>query len=212
MAIHEFWDNVWQGARLAAVGHVVDRPNPDIGKIEQSIRATQHWLSAKHVQGFNEKDFSFLPQAERRKLAELVKRYLNVASKIHPLASPPQEQVDQAIPPFLKIVELLEFHRYADAEAYRIGKQVENFIRDYRPAFLADLRFETGADQTGDPAISMWAILEDAAVEESVFRANANRVYELLRVAVRSVEPKRWPYVSLRTVSEQAELLETPAA
>ena len=45
----------------------------------------------------------------------------------------------------------MEFDRYGDAEAYRIGKQIERALEGRRPPELAELRFNTGTDNTGDP-------------------------------------------------------------
>jgi hypothetical protein len=54
---------------------------------------------------------------------------------------------------------MLEFDRYGDAEAYRPGKQIERALHISRPPELAELRFNSGIDHSGDPALWIWAFL-----------------------------------------------------
>ena len=106
----------------------------------------------------------------------------------------------------MEIVRTLEFDRFGDDEAYRIGKQLENVIRDHRPPELAELRFNTGRDSAGDPAIWIWAILTDEAGEDKVFAKHAASIRQLLEDVERRIVPDRWPFVRFSTVGEEQDL------
>jgi hypothetical protein len=165
------------------------------------------------VAGYHEADFDFLPEAERQRLTRLVEDFRQVASEVDPAGPASKEQVERALPLFRDIIALLEFDRFGDAEAFRLGKPIEQLIQRHRPAELADLRFQTGLDHTSDPAIWIWAILTDeTATDEERFFQTSERVRKLLDGAARTVAPERWPYIRFRTVTEQAEIMaEAPA-
>jgi hypothetical protein len=208
MSLQDFWVNVRRGSKLPAPDHPVNSLRLDAGVIERSLRATNDWLTPKSVAGYNEADFDFLPEQERQRLTRLVEDFRAVASQVRPRTLPTKEQVDQALPLFRDIVQMLTFDRYRDAEAYRLGKQIENALEGQRPPELAELWFETALDHTGDPGIWIWAILHDEAAAEPVFAKNLNTIHEVLDPIARSVAPERWPYIRVRIVSEQAELAE----
>ena len=206
MSVQDFWINVRRATTALSPWARIDSQRIDAADIERELRALPAWLNSKCAEGFNPDEFSFLPEANRKKLASLVRRVREVASKVPLFATATPEQVDRAVPPFLEIIAMLEFQRYADADAYIWGKQIERFIVPYRPPILADLRFETGLDHTSDPGIWIWMIVTDAAVEVPEFRTNTNFIRRLLDTASRAVAPERWPYIRLRTVAEQAEI------
>jgi hypothetical protein len=214
MALADFWRNVRLGARLVAPRVVVvDAPKLDASRIEKGLRLSDVWLTPQSVEGYSEADFSFLPETERRQLTQLVESFRQIAITVPPDERATPQQVEQALPLFRDLVAALEFDRYGDAEAYRLGKLIENGIRGRRPAELAELRFNTGLDQTGDPGLWIWAILtDDTLVDEDQFFAQTERVRKRLDAVARSLEPSRWPYVRFRTVSEQAELTEAQAS
>jgi hypothetical protein len=208
MALRDFWINVRRVTPLPAPEAVIDSPKLDAARIEQALRGTDLWLTPRAVAGYHEADFDFLPEPERQRLTRLVEGFQQIAAEIDPTAPPPQEAVEQALPLFQDIIVLLEFDRFGDAEAFRLGKQIENLIRRHRPPELVELRFQTGLDHTGDPAIWIWYLLADDAADEERLFQTAERARKLLDGAARSVAPERWPYVRFRTVGEHAELME----
>jgi hypothetical protein len=213
MALQDFWSSVRTAARLLAPTATVDSPKLDAGRIEQTLRATDLWLTPRSVAGYHEADWNFLPEPQRQRLTRLVEEFRHVASEIDPTGPAPKESVEQAFPLFRDIIALLEFDRFGDAEALRLGKQIENLIQRHRPAELAELRFQTGPDNTGDPAIWIWAILTDEATpDEERFFQTSERVRKLLDTAARTVAPERWPYIHSRTVAEQSEIMEEAQA
>lgn len=206
MSLREFWISVRTGARLLAPSATVDSPKLDAGAIERVLRRATLWLTPSVVAGFNEADFAFLPDSERKRLAELVAGFRQVASQVPPTAPANEDQIERALPLFREIIGLLEFHRFGDDEAYRIGKQIERAIEAHRPRELVELRFNTGTDNTADPAIWIWAFLSDEKEDDFLRRARAVR--PLLDWASRTVAPDLLPYISFRSVGEQAELAE----
>jgi hypothetical protein len=190
----------------------VDSPRLESTKIEAMLRSADLWLTGKSVEGFNEADFLFLPDSERKALKDDVEAFSEVASHVPPAAPTTGQQRDAARPPFQRIIERLEFDRYLDAEAYRIGKQVERAILDRRPAELLSLRFQTSVDNTGDPAIRIWAYIKDDVMQSPEFSEKTSRIRRLLESASRAIAPERWPYVRFRTDVEQREIEEARAA
>lgn len=213
MSLRDFWTSVRVGASFLLPHMTVDSPKLDASQIEKALRSAPVWLTPASVDGFHEEDFSFLPDEERSRLANLVRRFQQLAAQVSPNAPAAEETIEQAEPIFQQIVEMLEFDRYADDEAYRIGKQIEQAIKPHRPAELAELRFvESGLDSTGDPALWIWVILTDRAAETPGFESKATAIRKLLESSARQVAPERWPYVRIRTESEQAELAEAMAS
>jgi len=177
------------------------------------LRKSNMWLTPACVDGFDKQEFFFLPQEQQEQLAGLVGRFRQITSTVPPGGPATREQEDQALPMFLEIIQLLEFDRYGDAEAFRLGRQIENRIAAFRPPSLVDLRFNTGLDHSGDPAIWIWAILSDESTDDdSKFFQTTEQVRNLLDAAARELAPERWPYVRFRTVSEQTEILEAQPA
>jgi hypothetical protein len=208
MSLQDFWMNVHMASRLPTPDHPVDSLRLDAGVIERSLRASDDWLTPKFVAGYAEADFGFLPDQERQRLTRLVEDFLAVASQVRRKTLPTKEQVEQALPLFRDLVLMLTFDRYRDPEAYRLGKQIESALEGERPPELGELWFETARDHAGDPGLWIWAILPDEAAAEDIFPKTLNTVQETLDPLARRVAPERWPYISVRTMSEQAELAE----
>ena len=101
---------------------------------------------------------------------------------------------------------MLEFDRYGDAEAFQAGKRVEGLIAPHRPKELEELRFQTGEDHSGDPAIWIWAIITQEPDPLPSFVRTTKTIRALLEAASREAAPELWPYIQFRTVGEVAEL------
>jgi hypothetical protein len=209
MAYHDFWTNVRIGAKLYAPPFIAEAPRLDADAIERMLRQTTHWLTPRSVAGFDEEELSFLPDGERSQLAKLVADFRQETSTVSPMAPPRDDIVERALPLFRDIVRLLEFDRYEDAEAFRLGKLIEREIAPWRPPELAELRFRTGLDHTGDPGLWIWAFLSDeVSVEDEDFLEAARTLRGPLEDVARQVAPDRFPYLSFRSLMEQSEPLE----
>jgi hypothetical protein len=209
MAFHDFWTNVRIGAKLYDPPFIAEAPRLDADAIEGMLRQSAHWFTPRSVAGFDEKEFSFLPESERAQLAKLVADFRAEASVVKPMAPTPAGAVERALPLFRDIIRLLEFDRYENAEAFRLGKLFEREIAPWRPPELAELRFRTRLDHTGDPGLWIWAFLSDEVSEKDEdFLKAAGTLRDPLDDAARQVAPDRFPYLSFRSLLEQSEPLE----
>ena len=162
MALERFWQSVRTAARMIRPPAVVaDSPRIPSDVIAKRLASSDLWLAPDSVRGYDENDFQFLTQEERNRLTEAVGRFKRVAEAVNPRGPAPIERVEAARPAFQQIVEQLEFDRFGDAEAYRIGKEIELKMDRERPERLAELRFETGLDSTGDPGLWVWAFVSE---------------------------------------------------
>lgn len=206
MSLHDFWTNVRMGARLIVPQAFVDAPPLNADDLTARLRSATLWLTPQAVDGFDAADFTFLPATERTELSKWVKEFQDTAAAVNPTAPAPQEVVEKALPLFRNIVQTLEFDRYNDDEAFRLGKLIEQEISRYRPPELADFRFKTGRDHTGDPGLWIWVFLSDEASKtDDEFLETVRRLRGLLDPVARRVAPDRWPYLSFRALAEQSE-------
>ena len=152
MALRDFWTNVRMGARLVVPKVIADEQCPDPGELERKLRSATLWLTPLAVEGFDPADFDFLSEDDINSLASQVEAFRRLTRNLDPAAAVPEKTVLEALPVFQAILQHLEFDRYGDEEAYRLGKLIDREIQRWRPKDLAELRFETGFDHTGDPA------------------------------------------------------------
>jgi hypothetical protein len=209
MAFEDFWISVRRAAGpIARQARVVDLPRLDPNEIDRTLRAEPTmWLTPRAVAGFDVKDLDFLPQAERRRMAKLVKDFQTLTSGLNPKDRAADEVVERALAMFRDIIVLLEFNRYEDPEAFRLGKQIEQAIKAQWPEELAELRFSTALDHTGDPGIWIWVFLtEEASTTDDEFLENAKRLRHWLDTIAREIAPERYPYLSFRSIAEEVDL------
>lgn len=212
MSVHEFWLSVRTAARLIAPTVTADSPQIDSSAIERILRGSAIWLTPRAVAGFDADDFQFLPGSERQQLSNSVAKFLDVACKADPKKPATELQIQDALPHFLRIVEILGGNRYADADAFVIGKKIEQRLVGQLPNTVLELRFETGEDSSGGDALWIWVILKDEVAESTpVLLSNTGIVRERLTDAVRESGIKRWPYVRFRTQAD-LEPLRTSAS
>ena len=209
MAFHDFWNKVRIGAKLYDPGFIAEAPPLDADAIEEMLRKTTHWVTPRSVAGFDETEFAFLPDGERAQLTKLVADFRQATATVNPFAPATADTAERARPLFRDIIRLLEFDRYDDAEAFRLGKLIEREIAPWRPPELAELRFNTRLDHTGDPGLWIWAYLSDEVSEKDEdFLEAAQRLRDPLDDVARQVAPDRFPYLSFRSLREQSEPVE----
>lgn len=206
MPLEDFLTNVSISAGQLAPTVIADSPRLDTADIEDALRKTVLWLTPKAVVGFDPADFVFLPPSELKSLTESVERFRNIARQVPADRPATDEQIQQAFPEFLRIVEILRPDKYADPDALEIGKKVEERLAGRLPAAIWELRFETDEDSSGEPAVWIWVILKDDAVRKDVFQTNVTVIRKLLADTVTELGFKQWPYVHFRTDSELEQL------
>lgn len=91
--------------------------------------------------------------------------------------------------------------RKSDKRAEEIGKRVVQHIGESLPRWVEGLRFETGEDWVGDPALWIWVELEDEAARRD-FNRKINLVQGQIQEAIRVLDIGIWPFIRFRTVSE----------
>lgn len=198
MALQEFWNGVRSG--LYQYGRDA---GPEPGGV---LRQLSLWALISFVEQFRKEDFAFLLADEQARLTVAVADYLAVARREADASPVGSGNFAATRTAFVKIAELLDFDRYTDSDAYRIGKSIEARILKFRLPELADLRFETGDDHTGKPCLRIWAVFTDAAVTDPEFRRKKTETRQVLESASRLIAPDLWPLVHVRIVSEQAEI------
>lgn len=203
MSLREFWISVRTGAKFLLPSATVDSPKLDANRIESMLRGTFIWLTPKAVEGFDESDFDFLADGERNRLTQCVNEFVNAAQQVPPDQPATDAQVQAGLTPFQCVLEIMRPDKYGDVEALVIGKRVEQCVAGQLPEWVADLRFETGEDSNGDPAVWIWVEVADVAAEEEVFSKNTKQVRDIIESSLRKLGIQHWPYVRFRTSSEQ---------
>mgnify|MGYP001132467854 CR=1 FL=1 len=210
MSLSEFWINVRRAFHDPGPG-VPEARRLDDPAIEAVLRRSSDWLTVDTVDGFDEADFPFLPEAGRRRLKESVEAFLGFAATRKFRRPPTPETVEAAVPVFREIVRLLEFDRYDSPEALRIGKRIEEAIRDDRPTELVDLRFSAGPDHMGAPAVWIWAYLSaEVSEDDRKFLEFARDIEDWLDPIARRIARDRWPYFYFRSIVEEDGPVEVP--
>ena len=89
------------------------------------------------------------------------------------------------------------------ATAQLIEKQISDVLNqlDNLPAPVKKWEIDTGTDSTGENAVWIWAIIEDASLAQLSQNARA-RLRDRIRDAVRQVSPMLRAYIRFRAASE----------
>jgi hypothetical protein len=197
MSLHGSWTNVGLGANLISPRVSAAVPQVDANDLTERFQRADLWLTPRAVDGFDRSGFSFLSGVELDQLESLVVRFREIASTVNPTAPAPIDAVNGAGSKFLQIVLMLDLDRYEDDKAYRLGKLIKQAVAPYRPSELAQLRFRTGPDHTGDPGLSIRTFLSDEPrMTEKQFLDSFQKMRRLLDPIARRIAPNRWPYLS----------------
>lgn len=76
------------------------------------------------------------------------------------------------------------------------------------PHYVREVKYELDEDWTGDPAVYIYLILADELTQEPGYQDDVLRVNQEVSNAVFASGTDRFPYVRVRTVSEERELAE----
>lgn len=85
-------------------------------------------------------------------------------------------------------------------------EEVINLLKRKSPPEVNDLVFESGFDAGGEPAIWVWVIFEDTALETKWTFDNRSQIRDSIVQELRDAGIPDWTYVRFRTASEQSEL------
>jgi len=205
VSLQDFWISIRAGSGFLTPHVTADSPLVDTDRVARNLQAAVIWLTPRCVDGFDENDFGFLPEAERRDLSQAVERFREIASRVNPKGRATTQQIQDALPPFLQILKILGIpnNKYADAEALIDGKRIEQYLSGHLPSSVVELRFETGDDSSGGPGLWVWVVFkDDVAADDAVLFLATEEVRNLVVEAVRRLGIERWPYVRFRTESD----------
>ena len=205
MALRDFWISIRTAARFLSPNVITDSSECDTQQIAVALQHACIWLTPKSVEGFDEQDFDFLTDEDRQQLTRHIDKFITVARQVPSDAPASREQIHAALPPFLDILDIMRPDRYADIEALRIGKRIEQELGNQIPVWIQEMRFESGKDASGDPALWIWVEMDDAAATREDFSQNTRRVRSMIIDCVRRLDVPYWPYVRFSTVSERIE-------
>jgi len=83
------------------------------------------------------------------------------------------------------------------------SKAREVVDRTKLPPFVVDRRVELDVDSTGETAVWIWIIVAD---DTELAADDVSSLRNALRAELRRADVELWPYVRIRTRSEQAKL------
>lgn len=78
-------------------------PSNDREELEGRLRQSNLWLARSAVAGFDREDFPDLDPKTLERLDRSVSRFQEVAATVDPKRPPTRDQVEDAIPPFVKV-------------------------------------------------------------------------------------------------------------
>jgi len=225
MALDQFWNDVRERNPLFREGlSPPDVPRTDAGELDTALTERQEaWRPRGALKGYDEKDFDFLPSAARDRLTDLVARVNATAAELRELwyrfrsDADAEELFAERVPlgrlPLRDIILILEQDRYRTPDALRYGKLVEQEFGDTLPEGVVELRFESGPNSWGEPALRVWALLSDesTATDESLVKVGRH-ARAAIRAALTAAVPDCLAYISFRGISERVEEEEEAAA
>lgn len=200
MAIWELLDNVSTTSRQLESARIdLSSEVQDSDAITELASRYQDWLTPHSVGGYDPADFDFLSSEEQRELRESIEAFMAAAGDGLAALRATGDGVQRALRAFTKIFHILRPDKYADPDALRIGKQIEAWARPSLPKWIAELKFRTGVDSTGEESIWIRAIVDDEVMEEPSFAVQAESARRILFAAAQRYGGKRWPYISFRS-------------
>lgn len=201
MAIEVFWDNVRQAAGLVVprglMTEVADVPPPAV--LEERLRATTPiWRRGASVVGYDARDFEFLAKEDQEKLTDTVKRFKEALATEAPTDP---DKSDEAAEAFATILGILNFYQYADASALRLGKRIEERLKQQRwLGVVRELRFSTGGPFDDLAVLNVTAVLKEAElITEAKFLEQARLVQAALEPIAEEVAPDWFAHIMCRT-------------
>jgi hypothetical protein len=204
--VRNFWREVNQEIGFAWSEAIADRPRLTTQDIEKQLSTSKRWLWSSVFVSFHDNDFQFLSLPELKFLTDAVQRVRAVASEIDSEGVATADQLNRARADFVKIVNLMEFDRFDDGDAYFLGKTIERRLANKWPLPLDHLRFRTGQDSTDDPALWVWAfVAETGEYEEARFLERTDVIEEVLEPIAREAAPEGRLYLRFRSTLDLPE-------
>lgn len=199
MAIDDFWLNLRTAASLYSPTVAADSPRVDTGYLERMLRGAVMWLTPRSVDGFDPNDFQFLDEDQQARLRAVVERFRAVASSVPGNQPATRPQAEEGRAAFAEILQILQPHRFRDAESFQTQVLLERGLRGQLPRWVTGLFCETGTDVGGDPAVWIWVEVTDDATTKGRIEKEGQGVHELISAAYRRIGGRRWPFIRFRS-------------
>ncbi len=205
MALTQFLQGVRNGGMLIAPRASAEHQS-NAATIEDRLRRPDLWLTPKTVEGFDANDFTYLTNDQKSALAKNVAEFRQVATTVPSDGPATRQQVAAASEPFREIYETVQ--RYFSKDFLAVRSAITGlFASGAFPDFVATFDLQVENDSTGDPAVWVWLIVDDAADENLAFHAIRPAQQTIAdRLAELGIE--RFVYLSIRSVNEQREWLD----
>ncbi len=159
MALSEFVESVRIGAGFLSPEVWADSAYQPSEKISRALQLADIWLTPAVVNGFSESDFVSLTVEDRARLREAVEGFRAIASCVNSSGPASQDQVDQALPHFLTILDIVRPY-IANKEALAVRRAVWSACEKYQD-WIPSFDFKLDWDSVGDPGVWVWLILND---------------------------------------------------
>jgi hypothetical protein len=199
MAIDDFWLNIRTAASFYAPTVTTDMPHLDAEELERMLRAAVMWLTPDAVDGFDPNDFKFLDEQRQAALRASVERFRAVASQVPVNRAATRAQAEAGRAAFADILQILQPHRFRDAESFQTQVLLERALQGKLPRWVTGLFCETGTDVGGDPAIWIWVEVTDDATTKGRVEKEGQAIHDQIDSAYRKIGGRRWPFIRFRS-------------
>jgi hypothetical protein len=201
MALERFWWNVKIGASNLWPEVQTDDPGLDRNRLARLLRSAVPWLTPATVEGYDLDDFTFLSPSQRDELRTSVEGFRKVAETVPASGHATKEQIQEALPKFRRILEILRPDRIPDVDGFRVVKMLESL--QFPEVVKVIWEFDT--DATGEPAIRVWVVMKDEVAKRPGFFEKEVRIRDQIDLALRRLGLRWWPYIGFLTASEQRD-------
>ncbi len=84
------------------------------------------------------------------------------------------------------------------------SERITSCLHTAQPSFVRDFRIVRGDDHNGDPSLWVWVVLDDEAFERPSLLQRSDEANDWIHDAVAQAGSGRFPYVRLRSVTDEA--------
>jgi hypothetical protein len=202
MALEQFWRNVKIGASYVWPDVQTDVAGLDRKRLARLLKNAPFWLTPATVEGYDPGDFAFVPQTEQDELKTSVEGFRKVAETVPDDGPATKEQIQEALPRFRRILEVLQLDRIPDVDGFRAVKLLESL----RFPEIVKVIWEFDTDVAGEPAIRVWAVMKDEVARRPGLYPKQVMIRDRIDVALRRLGIRWRPYIGVRRASEQRDL------
>jgi hypothetical protein len=84
------------------------------------------------------------------------------------------------------------------------SERITACLQAAQPTFVRDFRIALGDDHNGDPSLWVWVVLDDEAFDGPSLLQRSDAANDWIHAAVAVASSDRFPYVRLRSVTDEA--------